>query len=207
MEPRTHQGGSGDRYVLGLDLGQAADFTALGIVKIVPDTPYRLILGHLRRFPLNTPYPDQVSGVAREVERTMERGAAVMAIDHTGVGRPVVDMFRAAKLGINIWPVSIATSAMGAAKRNPETNNWVVPKKDLIGSLITMAHSGRLEISDRLPDAKILKKELQNFRMKINTNANLEFEAWRESDHDDLVLAVALACWAAQRWASPGGLS
>jgi hypothetical protein len=25
------------------------------------------------------------------------------------------------------------------------------------------------------------------------------YEHWRESDHDDLVLATALACWAARR--------
>ena len=31
--------------------------------------------------------------------------------------------------------------------------------------------------------------------MKITTAGNDTYEAWRESDHDDLVLAAAFACW------------
>ena len=41
-----------------------------------------------------------------------------------------------------------------------------------------------------------LKEELLNFRRKINLKtAHDSYEHWRESDHDDLVLATALACW------------
>ena len=29
-------------------------------------------------------------------------------------------------------------------------------------------------------------------------------EAWREGDHDDLVLSVALACWAGERYLNRG---
>jgi hypothetical protein len=42
----------------------------------------------------------------------------------------------------------------------------------------------------------VLKGELLNFRRKINLRtAHKSYEHGRESDHDDLVLAVALACW------------
>jgi hypothetical protein len=41
-----------------------------------------------------------------------------------------------------------------------------------------------------------LKEELINFRRKINMKTTFDpKEHWRESDHDDLVLAAALACW------------
>jgi len=41
-----------------------------------------------------------------------------------------------------------------------------------------------------------LREELLNFRRKINLKtAHDSYEHWRDSDHDDLVLAVALACW------------
>ncbi len=37
--------------------------------------------------------------------------------------------------------------------------------------------------------------------MKINiSTAHDSYEAWREGDHDDLVLAVAMACWAGERF-------
>jgi hypothetical protein len=213
--------------VVGLDLGQAADYTALAIGEIRPEwrrvaipenaalglrrevthqRSFALAVRHLQRFPLRTPYPDQVAGVASVVARTRELGPTLLVVDHTGVGRAVVDLVRAAGLAVPLWPVTIATSAMGQARRDAATGEWTVPKKDLVGALISLAHGGRLAVADRLPEARLLQEELRTFRMKITAAANLSFEAWREGQHDDLVLAVALACWAAQRWAVPGGL-
>ena len=40
-----------------------------------------------------------------------------------------------------------------------------------------------------------LIQELSNFKVKITTKGNDTYEAWREGQHDDLVLSVALACW------------
>jgi hypothetical protein len=47
--------------------------------------------------------------------------------------------------------------------------------------------------------AAVLVRELENFRVKITGTANETFEAWREAQYDDLVLAAALACWLAER--------
>jgi hypothetical protein len=45
-----------------------------------------------------------------------------------------------------------------------------------------------------------LVQELENFKIKVNIDtANASFEAWRDRDHDDLVLALALACWWCER--------
>ena len=42
----------------------------------------------------------------------------------------------------------------------------------------------------------VLREELLNFRRKIDLRtAHDSYEHWRESDHDDLVLATALAAW------------
>ena len=46
--------------------------------------------------------------------------------------------------------------------------------------------------------AGILMAELITFRSKITVAGNETFGAWRERDHDDLVLAVALALWLAE---------
>ncbi len=43
-------------------------------------------------------------------------------------------------------------------------------------------------------------RELGTFTVRITEAGNESSEAWREKDHDDLVLAVALACWAAEDW-------
>ena len=41
--------------------------------------------------------------------------------------------------------------------------------------------------------------ELLNFRYKITQASNLTYEAWREGAHDDLVLALSLAVWEAEK--------
>ena len=60
----------------------------------------------------------------------------------------------------------------------------------------TLLQSSRLKIAESLDLAPTLKKELLNFRVKIDPKtAHDSYEHWREGDHDDLVLATALACW------------
>jgi hypothetical protein len=44
--------------------------------------------------------------------------------------------------------------------------------------------------------APVLAEELGLFRVKVTAAANETFEAWWERDHDDLVLALALALYA-----------
>ena len=46
-------------------------------------------------------------------------------------------------------------------------------------------------------------RELGTFTVKITSSANETFEAWREREHDDLVLAVALATWGAETITHP----
>jgi hypothetical protein len=47
--------------------------------------------------------------------------------------------------------------------------------------------------------AATLVRELQNFQVKITAAANETFGVWRDGQHDDLVLAVALASWWGER--------
>ena len=63
-----------------------------------------------------------------------------------------------------------------------------------------LLQSGRLKIARELEHAETLKAELLNFRVKINiATGHDSYEAWREGDHDDLVLAAAMATWKAQK--------
>jgi len=210
--------------VIGLDLGQAADYTAIAIAQIAalpaadraanqaPNgglgrADFELLVRNATRLPLRLPYPQQVGIVADLVESCIEIGPTLLVVDHTGVGRPVVDLLRASRIRCAIWPVTIATSAMQSPRRDPATGEWVVPKKDLVGSLLLLAQSGRLRISREIALPRALEQELLAFRASISSSGRLTYEAWREGEHDDLVLALALACWASHRWIHPGGLS
>jgi hypothetical protein len=74
-----------------------------------------------------------------------------------------------------------------------------IPKKELVTCLQLLFQGRRLQIARSLPDAGILVRELDNFRVRITAAALETFGAWREGQHDDLVLAVALAAWFAER--------
>jgi hypothetical protein len=57
----------------------------------------------------------------------------------------------------------------------------------------------RITVAKDLPLTKTLESELGTFKVKITGAANETYEAWREGQHDDLVLAVAMAAWLGQR--------
>jgi hypothetical protein len=78
------------------------------------------------------------------------------------------------------------------------TREYSVPKQDLVSALEVPFHKGTLKVAKGLTGWPKLREELLNFRRKQNkTTAHISYEHWRESDHDDLVLAAALACWKA----------
>lgn len=78
--------------------------------------------------------------------------------------------------------------------------SYRVPKRDLVGGLQVLLQSGRLKIASSLEHAEVLRGELLNFRIKIDPKtAHDSYSHWREGDHDDLVLAAALAVWSARK--------
>lgn len=182
-------------FFVGLDLGQAQDYSALSVVEKAPgsyDGPPRseYRVRHLQRFRLGTPYPDIVDQVMGMMVILPD---SYLVVDHTGVGRPVVDLFRARNIKL------IAVTITGGNNAVFEGDAWRVPKRDLVGALTVAFQNGTLKIAESLPEAKTLIDELMNFKVKINLKtAHDSYEAWREGVHDDLVLSVAMAVWAAQ---------
>ena len=186
-------------YVLGLDLGQTQDFTALAVLERQPlsagaaTAKAEFALRHLRRFPLGTPYPAIVSAVTT-MRKTGSLFRAALIVDQTGVGRAVVDGLRQAAGGV--VPVTITG---GHAVTVTEDGSFHVPKKELVTTLQMVLQSRCLQIARGLPEAATLVRELQQFQVRITASAHETFSVWRAGQHDDLVLAVALACWWAER--------
>lgn len=187
-------------YFMGLDLGQAQDYTALAIAeeqaeqgKEGAEVSYHL--RHLERLPLGTPYPDVVTHVRRLITGTPLEGHCTLILDLTGVGAPVYDMFAAADLPCELYGVSIT----GGDTVTWDWRRVRVPKRDLVSATQVLLQSGRLKIAQALPEAATLIQELLNFRVKIDPlTAHDSYSAWRETAHDDLVLATALAVWIAE---------
>lgn len=192
MEPKP-------RYVLGLDLGQAADYTALCVLEAHPteDRPV-LHVRHLDRW-RGISYVDIVARVARGTMTLPEN--TTLVVDATGVGLAVVDLFRRARLRCALVPVSIH----GGDKVARDQYGYRVPKRDLVGTVSVLLESGRLKVAAALIHAATLTAELRNFRVTINSATSHDsYAAWREADHDDLVLSVALAAWHADHFGGAG---
>jgi hypothetical protein len=106
-------------------------------------------------------------------------------VDATGVGRPVVDLFR--QRGLK--PIDITIT--GGNNPNFE-NGWKVPKRDIIGTVQVLLQADRLKFSADLPLIPQLIQELVAYRVKIDPVT--AHDTWRgEGAHDDMVLAVAIA--------------
>ncbi len=201
---------------IGLDLGQAKDFSALAIIERgstatttdvrgekpnctnTKDEINQLHCIHLQRWQLRTSYPTIVADVVEminglDAERTNCK--PVLAIDATGVGAPVVDLFKREKINAELVPIQI----VGGANVSYDFGMTRVPKRDLVSVVQVGLQNRMLKIASGLELAETLSRELQNFTVKITDAANDVYGAWREGTHDDLVLAVALAVWKAHQ--------
>lgn len=154
-----------------------------------PEVP--LSLRHLERFELGTRYPaiiDRIRGLLSSGALRDKRVA--LLVDKTGVGASVVDSIVRAGLS------PIAVTIHGGSSVTRDEHGYRVPKRDLVSAVQVLLQNGRLKIAEGLPLAETLRSELLNFRMKIDPKtAHDSYEHWREADHDDLVLAAAMACW------------
>jgi len=195
-----------ERYLVGVDFGQAQDYTAIAIVKQLKGRAYEIV--SLERPPLGTPYnkivdyiiellkSPQLSG--KFMGQLMGHDAPVarpeLVVDATGCGRPVVDMFKERSVGDHAHLVPCTITGGQGVTSSP--GFYHVPKRDLATALQVLFQEERIKIADGLEFGPVLTQELLNFKVKINPKTgNDSYEAWRERDHDDLVLAVALACW------------
>lgn len=229
--------------VVGLDLGQIRDFTAVVVAERRPLPPepdprpaswIEQTLGHrlgpaprrpapkasydvlqLARW-LSVPYAEQVRRVAallihlrdRQPDRRDPRGRPLppppveLAIDRTGVGVAVADLFAEADLGGA--RVTTVTITAGTAA-HPTGAGWNVPKHDLAAAVAVALQDRRLRVAEALPLAGELVRKLESFKVTFTPSGHAQLGAgadalsWREGVHDDLVLATALAVWTGER--------
>ena len=180
----------GQVLYLGLDLGRQRDHTAIAIVERVGE---EIWVRHLERVALGTPYPKVVERVAQIVGQLRK---CTVIVDATGVGEPVVDTLRRAGLGCEI----IAVTITGGNRETRTGANYCVPKLDLIAGIQVALEQGILRVPRELSDAGALARELLSVRVRSGFGGRgLKAGADGYGEHDDLVIAVALACWRAGR--------
>lgn len=158
-------------FYVGVDLGQRRDPSTV----VVVEKKGVLRVRHAERIALGTPYPEVVERV-RSITRHRElAGNCALAVDGTGVGAPVVDMLRAARLECEIAAVTIT----GGERQYRTGSGWSVPRRDLMAVVQVLLEQDELKVARGLRELGALMRELT------------------DGEHDDLVMALALACWRA----------
>jgi hypothetical protein len=195
------------------------------IYEMRQDVEQRYDLIRLDRVPLRTPYTKIAKGIVtlikelyrkqleenpdasgQVVEHPRDPGKPIvvgLAIDEGGVGKAVRDILVKEMLEsvpkdeprIAFLPVTVH----GGSNTTRSGGFYHVPKKDLIsaGFVAYQTYQNHKLRVGKLKWRSVLEEELTNYRLKQNINTNhVSFEPLREGQHDDLLFAVCLGCWA-----------
>ncbi|MGA2386257.1 MAG: terminase family protein [Candidatus Bathyarchaeia archaeon] len=171
-------------YYAGLDLGKQMDYSVLAVVQKSQNGDIRLV--HKRQFPLGTSYPEVIGYVARaEQVFRFER----LNVDKGGIGDAVVDELN----NINV------PSVEGVFFTDAE-------KENMLNNVKLLMEKKRLKIAgdDKALFVQINEQEYAYLQPKT-AQERIHLKFWHpQGKHDDQLMALALACKAAQTAAPPG---
>ena len=211
-------------WVIGVDLGQSQDYSALAVLhrcwwrpgqKPLPETAK---LWHevpkLKKWELGTPYPvitKEIIAIYRDIEARSDWGVKLV-VDAGGPGRPVIDAIKAAvrkPQDARISLVAVTITGSGDEPHDKGDGYFTVPRSVLFNELVTQAQWGNVKVADKLPDAAALQREVTGFRPKINRDSGaMNYETMDSNVHDDIVMATAIVLWYSTKQLSttfPGG--
>lgn len=187
------------RYYFGLDLGKRQDHSALIVVELTwalgPQNPVTRAHSRLPqltvRYAARLPLGYETTGLPRFVRDAAQsfpllaalRHPGTLLVDATGNGHTVIELLRADRNGLLLKPVSISS---GYQARQLADNYYSIPRTDLLTRLKLLFERGLIKIERPAAGMDFLEREL------------IEFEpGGRQQEHDDLIMALALAIWQA----------
>jgi len=215
-------------YVFGLDLAKKRDWSALALLKRIPSggepgtDQFHLV--NLARWRGDS-YPaivERVAGLASHtglrpfVEREAHEESdghmtpirrtrnpiPKLAVDAGGVGAAVTDLLLTPRVleVADVVPITLTGGERWSIGTWGDTGrtSYNVSKLDLVSLLVARMQAGLLKFRPGDPLSAALEEELRNFDLKLTKAGNATFEA-AAGMHDDLVVAVGLALWLAER--------
>ena len=203
------------KYIVGIDLGQLSDRAALSVIERKvsadraapltyqckwlqvwnPGTQHPKIVDDavhvIKTLLAGTPAPVLYRSTNIQSARPREAGVSV-ALDTTVVGASIGIMFESQfkALGVRTTRFTITAGTQVAREAQP----WRVPKRDLGSVMRVLLEGRRISFAPGLQHGAELIRELSNFKIDKATGDDNQID-WRTREHDDLVLATALACW------------
>jgi hypothetical protein len=204
--------GEGCKYVIGCDPASRVDFA--GVVVNEPEGSGRTMIHtvrHIERMRGLT-YPllaqklkilvERLQPDERATLRRIRPAEVVIALDATGAGIPIADMFREADLRARLVEISFTSGQ--ETRQEGGGGAYYVPKKTLIGGLGLVVETGRLVLAEGMKFADVLRREFESFTQTLSASGRSTFEA-ASGAHDDLLSALAMSVFLAEKEGGSGG--
>jgi hypothetical protein len=185
----------GTNWVVGVDLGQEHDYSAVVALEYPVRGERTYVVRHAQRFPLGTRYTDVVDRIRVPLTQPPLLGRTMLAIDATGLGAPIVEQIED-KIPSTRCHAIVITSGDTDSDAGGRVR---VPKRDLVTTTAVLLQNGRLRIATGLDATAELVDELLDYRRRISDAGHDSYGPSSSTGHDDLLIALSLACWAAEK--------
>ncbi len=198
-------------YFCGCDLGRKRDPSTLAIIEVQYTGSGRLyVVSYLKRFTLSMYYTDIAAKLAK-TDESLKRIAAkkdkeaiiTYILDATGLGAPICELVEKV-LGPNADVKHVYITG-GINTTEADFNEYHVPKGQLISGLMAAFDSKSIYMTRRSKEINQIVSELAEFQIHITEAGRDVFDDRGKGHHSDLVIALALAVWAADFDGYTGG--
>jgi hypothetical protein len=190
------------KFLVGLSVGQGLQPTGVAVLeRLMPSGPSRsrnYVCCYLRRYrPPDTAYPSLVSKMKEMLRDAPLKDSDLIVEVGPGI-RAVQRLLQKHRLPARIHGVEIKASAEDGYVEGL----WRVTKASMIETTRQVLQEDRLVFDDQMPlkviattpSAQTIYHALATYPYNKSPLANEAFAA-RDGADDDLILAVALACW------------
>jgi hypothetical protein len=178
---------------IGLDPGKVVDPAALVVVErqyLAKDSPRgslaeRWVVLHAQQWALGTPHTTVIDDALALFSST----GGDLIYELNNVGAVYQDLFRIAYRSgrITRWPYPITTTG------GQFSEGGHVSKEALVRAYEAKLTTGRIVVAEGSPLGDELRRQHERFGFEISQKGNATYEAMREKDHDDLLLAAMFA--------------
>ena len=185
--------------VIGIDIGQKHDPTAICVSEresrsVDGRSRTHHLVRHLERLPIGLPYPqvgERLTEIARGIRDKTGYGPE-LCIDATGVGLPVVDAL--ADDHEYLSHVTVVYFTHGDRVTYQDSHRYkeiLLGKAYLVSQLQVLLQHHEIHLPET-PEARALARELLDYEIRVDEDANNRYGAFRVGTHDDLVTALGL---------------
>ena len=141
---------------------------------------------------LHTPYKTIASYTKNLLNDAQLAGDCWLLVDRGEAGNAVIEML----YDLNLSPLGIRSTSGTNISDSSSGPGYNVPHTELIQALRVEVEQQIIRVSKDVEHQAKLLQELKTLKAKKTSNKKaLHYEAAREKDHDDLVMALAMAVW------------